>query len=161
MREFYRVPFSLDKPVGSRVLPDFESKRSGVVYAPGAIIEVTQEVSMDGVRYLRTDDKKGWVFAYHPKLQITMLEPVSGDYVLENCTYRCICKIGTVPIREGPSMMSKVCEDCIYPEEDIQIVARWVSPDEGSMCFLKLSNNKGWVQLFEASAEKEPFFMRI
>lgn len=161
VREFYQVPKNLDKPVGSRVLPDIESKRTGVVYAPGAILEVIQEVSMDGIRYLRTEDKKGWVFAYHPKLQITMLEPVHGEYLIENATLRCISESDKVPIREGPGLLSKACGDGVYPGEEVQAVARW-RPDDGSgRAYLKLGGGKGWVQLHEEGSEKALLFQKI
>lgn len=151
----------MDKPVGSRVLPDFASKRSGVVYAPGAVIEVIQEVTMDGVRYLRTDDKKGWLFAFHPKLEMTMLEPAPGNYIIENSTFRCVSHGEEVPIREGPGLMSKCRDDAVFPGEEVHTVARWLPDDGTGLVFLKLSDHKGWVELFKTGSNKIYLFSPI
>ena len=162
VRKFYKVPVELDKPVGSRVLPDFESKRSGIVYAPGAIIEIIQEVEMDGVTYLRSDDRKGWLFAVHPKLDITMLEPAPGNYIIESATYRCVAQIGKIPVREGPGLLSKET-DSVYPDEEVHVVARWLPSDSTGFTFLKLSDQKGWVQLDQdgSSVQELPLFMKV
>lgn len=161
VRKFYRVPMNLDKPVGSRVLPDFESKRSGAVYGPGAVVEIIQEVEMDGVTYLRTEDKKGWLFAYHPKLDINMLEAVPGQYFIETATFRCMSTSGKVPIRDGPSLLSKGCDDAVYVNEDIDVLALWIPNDSSNTSFLKLSGGKGWVQQAGSFMQASPLFEKI
>lgn len=143
------------------MLPDYESKRSGVVYAPGSIIEIIQEVEMDGVTYLRTDDKKGWLFAYHPKLELSMLEYAPGDYIIETAAFRCNSSSGKVPIRQGPGLLSKQCEDSVYPDEEVCAVARWLPLDGTGVTYLKLSDDKGWVQLNDSLMQESSLFVKI
>jgi hypothetical protein len=149
VRDFYQVPLLLDKPVGSRVLPDLNARRTGITYSPGEVVEVVQEVTVDGTRYLRTDDKTGWLFPFHPKLGITMLEKIPGHCEIQSSLYKCMSNSEPVAVRNGPSVLSAATGDFIYPSEEIHTTESW-SPDDGSgLVFLKLRDGQGWISKFD------------
>jgi hypothetical protein len=50
---FYQVPEGLDKPVGLRKYPHKLSARTGDVLIPGEVRETTQEIYIDGVKYIK------------------------------------------------------------------------------------------------------------
>lgn len=49
----YQVPEGLDKPVGLRKYPHKLSVRTGDVLVPGEVRESTQEVYIDGVKFIK------------------------------------------------------------------------------------------------------------
>jgi hypothetical protein len=116
---------------------------------------------MDGVTYLRTDDKRGWLFAYHPKLELSMLEAAPGDYIIEAAAFRCDSSSGQVPIREGPGLLSRQCGDSVFPGEEVYAVARWIPNDSSEATYLKLSDDKGWVQMAGSNMQETPLFVKI
>jgi hypothetical protein len=50
---FYQVPEGLDKPVGLRKYPHRLSARTGDVLIPGEVRESTQELYIDGVKFIK------------------------------------------------------------------------------------------------------------
>lgn len=159
VREFYQIPHRLDKPLGSRILPDYKSSRPGAVYAPGEVVEVVQLVTVEGTKYFKTDDKKGWLFVVHPDLNIVMLEHVPGNYLIENAVYRYddSAYVGPIDIRIGPAINSKCTGDRIYPNEEFTCIGRWTPSDGSGLSFLKLGLEKGWVASTAPGQDRELF----
>lgn len=144
---FYQVPLLLDKPVGSRILPDISSSRSGVVYEPGEVVEVTTEVTIDNTLYLKTADMNGWVFDKHPDLGMVMMERIDGDFKAERGRYTCTGGSSGAPvtIRRGPCLLSKGTGHMVYRNEEIDVVGMWIPADGSGVVFLKLDARRGWV----------------
>ena len=159
VRDFYQVPLRLDKPIGSRILPDYKASRSGAVYAPGEIIEVVQEVTVEGIKYFKTDDKKGWLFIHHPELNMKLLEHMPGNYIIESAVYKYdnSAYVGPIDIRIGPTQNSKCTGNRLFPDEEFNCIGKWSPKDNFGLTFLKLADNKGWVCLNAPGSEKALF----
>jgi hypothetical protein len=145
---FYQVPLLLDKPVGSRILPDISSSRSGVVYEPGEVVEVTTEVIIDSTLYLKTADMNGWLFDKHPDLGMVMMERVDGDYKTERGRYTYSGGGGNgapALVRRGPCLLSKPTGQLVYRGEEVDVVGTWTPADGSGVVFLKLDARRGWV----------------
>jgi hypothetical protein len=148
---FYQVPLDLDKPVGLRRYPHKNSPRTGDVIQPGEVIQVIQEIDIDGVKYVRTiggSTCSGWMFQTHPLLGIVMLEYLPGELVEKYQSYMFKTdQSAPITILTGPSENCGKTSHSIFPGEEIDISEIWKPCDGEGKTFVKLCDGRGWVEL--------------
>lgn len=149
---FYQVPPNLDKPVGLRRYPHKNSPRTGDMIHPGEVVEVIQELEMDGVKYLKTLGSplagSGWLFQKHPILETVMLDYLPGELIEKQQSYMYKTDQTTpITILCGPNENCSKTNHVIFPGEEIDINEIWKPCDGEGKTYVKLCDGRGWVEL--------------
>ena len=143
--------------------------RTGEGLFPGDIIEIIQTVpsKVSDQKYLRIADDRGWVFENHPVANYAILVPVGGKLTEKLHTYEYSQEfLEPLFIYSNPKCTKDSLTDySLPPGSKFQTCAEWTissntlaeqlhgamtgdEEEEVLFCYLKLRDNRGWVEMY-------------
>eukprot|EP00752_Nemacystus_decipiens_P009298 g8309.t1 len=157
---FYKMASGVP-PQWIRTFPVPEAPHAGDGLFEGEVIEVVQELTNNGVEFLRMANDRGWTFAHmEAGGGKPLFTKVSGDLEEETREH-------TVPLMAnqpavvlfGPSLESQETGETIMPGASVRVTQRFYPADgvekKSGMSFVKIKKTKtsagGWVPVMKGS----------